>query len=200
MRYIVGVIVLLVAVCTVGAFFVEEGFGNVNGKTASDYYKSVSAQMGPSYVLPESGEEDISGSDISGTPNTAITNPSSYSESLLLYAKNAKVYPDGSTSSKSSPGSSNHPNQSRTPFIDQGQMYDNTSPASASNDTGRYASPSQLMPGENSYAPHSSDDDYDDNDGGRVAVRVNRNRNKNKCPDMSQYVKKDAIPCWGCKL
>jgi len=193
MRYIVGVIVLLVAVCTVGAFFVEEGFGNANGKTASDYYKSVSAQMGSS---ADKTNEDISGSDISGTPHNAITNPSSYSESLLLYAKNAKVYPDGSSSSKSSPGSANHPNQQRTPSIEQGQMYDNTSPAA--NDTGRYASPSQLMPGDNSYVPRSSDDDYDDE--GRVAVRVNRNRNKNKCPDMSQYVRKDAIPCWGCKL
>jgi len=193
MRYIVGVIVLLVAVCTVGAFFVEEGFGNANGKTASDYYKSVSAQIGSS---ADQTNEDISGSDISGTPHNAITNPSSYSESLLLYAKNAKVYPDGSSSSKSSPGSANHPNQQRTPFIEQGKMYDNTSPASASNDTGRYASPSQLMPGDNSYVPRSSDHDYEDE--GRVAVRVNRN--KNKCPDMSQYVRKDAIPCWGCKL
>jgi hypothetical protein len=192
MRYIVGVIVLLVAVCTIGAFFVEEGFGNVNGKTASDYYKSVSAQMGSS----DDSNEDISGSDISGTPNKTITNPSSYSENLLLYARNAKVYPDGSTSSKSSPGDSNHPDYRRTPSIQQGQMYDSTSPAS--NDTGRYASPSQLMPGDNSYVPRSSDDD--DEDDGRVAVRVKRHHDKHKCPDMSQYVKKDAIPCWGCKL
>ena len=30
----------------------------------------------------------------------------------------------------------------------------------------------------------------------------NRNSEKNcpKCPDMSKYIRKDKIPCWGCNL
>jgi hypothetical protein len=188
MRYIVGVIVLLVAVCAVGVFLVEEGFDNVNGKTAADYYNSVSGQFrSPDSV---SSESDISGSDISGTPNKVIMNPSSYSESLLLYSKNAKVYPDGSSSNRSSPGSSNQTGADKSPSLTQGQSYGDVNPVT--NDDGRYASPSDLMPGDNSYAP--------EDDEGNIAVRVGNQRKPNTCPDMSQYIRKDAIPCWGCKL
>ena len=195
MRYIVGVIVLLVVVCAIGAFFVEEGFANEDGQTALDYYKSVSAQT---ESTAGQSNEDISGSDISGTPTTKIVqNPSSYSENLLLYAKNAKIYPDGSSSLQSSPGSSNLGDNKKSPSIVQGQVYDKVSPVM--NDDGRYASPSQLMPGDNSYVPRSSDDD-DMDDNGHVAVQVKRHHDKHQCPDMSQYIRKDAIPCWGCKL
>jgi len=189
MRYIVGVIVLLVAVCAVGVFFVEEGFANVNGKTAADYYNSVSGQFGPSRTGSDS-ESDISGSDVSGTPNKLIMNPSSYSENLLLYSKNAKVYPDGSSSNRSSPGSSKQTGADKSPSLTQGQAYGNVNPVT--NDDGRYASPSDLMPGDNSFVPEDDED--------HVAVRVGKQGKPNKCPDMSQYIKKDAIPCWGCKL
>jgi hypothetical protein len=56
MRYIVGVILLLVVVCTISVFFVEEGFDNVGGKTAADYYRGVMGQMGSSYTIPDTTE------------------------------------------------------------------------------------------------------------------------------------------------
>jgi len=192
MRYILGVLVLLVVVCAIGVFFVEEGFDNENTMTALDYYKSVASQNTSSDI---SGS-DISGSDVSGVPASALQ-PTASSVPNSIPSKNAKVNPDGSSSAQSSPGLADLASVIASPALVQGQVYDASSPIM--NDDGRYASPSQLMPGDNSFVPlpEDDDDDNDDNDEGHVAVRVNR---KDKCPDMSQYIRKDAIPCWGCKL
>jgi hypothetical protein len=48
-----------------------------------------------------------------------------------------------------------------------------------------------LLPSDNSMAP--SDEDSD------IAVKV-ASKSSMQCPDMSQFVRKDSIPCWGCKL
>jgi hypothetical protein len=100
-------------------------------------------------------------------------------ETDLQLSYNAKSVPDGSSSSQSSPGSPNQTPASNTPALAQGQAFTIT-----------------VVPGSPPTVSTSSGNSYDEDD---IAVKVNGSKPQ-KCPDMSQYVRKDSIPCWGCKL
>ena len=246
MRYIVGIVCLLVAVCAVSIFFVEEGFDNVGGKTPADYYNSVAAQMGSGYVPPattgttgmsdadyktwlqtyadyiglksssgssgSSGSSDSSASTSGSSGSTSDnlspdalailaalasgTKPpvSAKTETDLKLSYNAKSVPEESSSSKSSPGSSEEASASDTTALTQGQAFIlSILPGNPPKVT---VSPSTLLPSNKGSAGSSYDEEEDDS---QIAVNVNGKSSK-QCPDMSQYVRKDNIPCWGCKL
>jgi len=269
MRYILGIVCLLVVVCAIGLFFVEEGFDNVGGKTPADYYGSIAAQMGPGYVPPATTGATVTNdpsqldqsyynylkekldkmnikmpSDATtGTKTTATTaattaaapgtaattaaapgtaaTPSLSPEVLAILAElakasatptvsssasdagsqsssatstsNAKSVPDGSSSDQSSPGSAEQTSATNTPALTQGQAFTiSVIPGTAP--TSSVTNVSSLLPSCSSSESDSSDDCE-----GNVAVKVNKKPSK-QCPDMSQYVRKDSIPCWGCKL
>jgi hypothetical protein len=205
MRYILGIVCLLLVVCIAGAFFVEEGFDNsATSPTMSDAEYKTWLQTYADYVGLKSssastestgttGSSDNLSPDAlailaalaSGTPPAV----SAKTETDLKLSYNAKSVPDGSSNSQSSPGSSNQASASNTPALAQGQAFTITvvpgSPPSV------YTNPSSLLPSDSSMAP--SDEDSD------IAVNV-PSKSSQQCPDMSQYVSKDSIPCWGCKL
>jgi hypothetical protein len=255
MRYILGIVCLLVVVCAIGLFFVEEGFDNVGGKTPADYYGSIAAQMGPGYVppattgatvtndpsqpdqsyynylkekldkmnikMPPDAAAPTATAATTGTAATTAATPSLSPEVLAILAElakasatptvsssvsdsgsqsssatstsNAKPVPDGSSSDQSSPGSANQTSATNTPALTQGQAF-TISVVPGTAPTSSITNVSSLMPSGTSSA-HDSSDDCE----GNVAVKVNK-KPSNQCPDMSQYVRKDSIPCWGCKL
>jgi len=202
MRYILGIVCLLLVVCIAGAFFVEEGFDNsAASPTMSDAEYKTWLQTYADYVGLKSssagaGTSESAGSSESLSPDALAilaalasgTTPAvpAKTETDLKLSYNAKSVPDGSSNSQSSPGSSNQASASNTPALAQGQAFTITvvpgSPPSV------YTNPSSLLPSDNSSA--SSDD---------IAVNV-ATKSSTQCPDMSQYVSKDSIPCWGCKL
>ena len=204
MRYILGIVCLLVVVCAIGLFFVEEGFDNVGAESAtmSDAEYKTWLQTYADYVGLKSSSGSTGTSESSGisenlSPDALAilaalasgTTPavSAKTETDLKLSYNAKSVPDGSSNSQSSPGSSNESSASNTPALAQGQAFTITVVPGSTPSV--YASPSSLLPSNNSSVP--SDDD--------IAVNV-ASKSSTQCPDMSQYVRKDSIPCWGCKL
>jgi hypothetical protein len=196
MRYILGIVCLLLVVCVAGVFFVEEGFDNsAASPTMSDAEYKTWLQTYADYVGLKSSSESAGSSDNLSPDALAIlaalasgTTPAvpAKTETDLKLSYNAKSVPDGSSNSQSSPGSSNQASASNTPALAQGQAFTITVVPGSTPSV--YASPSSLLPSDNSSA--SSDD---------IAVNVG-GTSSTQCPDMSQYVRKDSIPCWGCKL
>jgi hypothetical protein len=205
MRYILGIVCLLLVVCIAGAFFVEEGFDNsAASPTMSDAEYKTWLQTYADYVGLKSSSESTASAGSSESAGSlspdalAIlaalasgTTPAvpAKTETDLKLSYNAKSVPDGSSNSQSSPGSSNQASASNTPALAQGQAFTITvvpgSPPSV------YTNPSSLLPSNNSSVPSNEDGD--------IAVNVGT-KSSTQCPDMSQYVSKDSIPCWGCKL
>jgi hypothetical protein len=108
------------------------------------------------------------------------------SDSGIATSSNAKPVPGGYVSTQSSPGSANQISATNTPALTQGQTF------MVSYVPGK--APTITSVPETVPTTSTSCDD-----GEEVAVKVNKQKEK-QCPDMSQYVRKDSIPCWGCKL